>query len=99
MILTFPEDFIFGTSTAAAQIETAFDHDWKGVKARDGFVFNRTTDHELRFKEDAQLIASLSPGYRMGLQWSKLQRAPFSAFDNIARSISIARYHIFYSRY
>ncbi|MEK6781444.1 MAG: family 1 glycosylhydrolase [Bacteroidota bacterium] len=57
----FPNDFIFGTSTAAAQIETAFDHDWQGVKANDGNVFDRTTDHELRFKEDAEIFASLHP--------------------------------------
>ena len=72
----FPKDFLFGTSTAAAQIETAFDHDWQGFTARDGRVFERTTDHELRFEEDAKIIASLAPGYRMGLSWSKLQRGP-----------------------
>ncbi|MFN3841471.1 MAG: family 1 glycosylhydrolase [Cyclobacteriaceae bacterium] len=77
---TFPKQFIFGTSTAAAQIETAFEHDWEGVKARDGSVFQRTTDHELRFKEDAAIIASLAPGYRMSLQWSKLQREPLGKF-------------------
>lgn len=81
MTLSFPDDFIFGTSTAAAQIETAFEHDWQGVKSRDGFVFDRTTDHELRFKEDAAIIASLAPGYRMGLMWSRLQREPFGDFD------------------
>lgn len=77
----FPKDFIFGTSTAAAQIETAFEHDWQGVVAKDGYVFDRTTDHELRFAEDAELIASLAPYYRMGLLWSKLQRAPWATFD------------------
>ena len=73
----FPNDFMFGTSTAAAQIETAFEHDWQGVKANDGTIFDRTTDHELRFKEDAEIIASLAPYYRMGPMWSKLQREPF----------------------
>ena len=73
----FPNDFMFGTSTAAAQIETAFDHDWQGVKANDGTIFDRTTDHELRFKEDAEIIASLAPYYRMGPMWSKLQREPY----------------------
>lgn len=77
----FPKDFIFGTSTAAAQIETAFEHDWQGVKSRDGFLFDRTTDHEQRFKEDAAIIASLAPSYRMGLMWSKLQREPFGTLD------------------
>ncbi len=76
----FPNDFIFGTSTAATQIETAFEHDWQGVKSKDGFIFERTTDHELKFKEDAELIASIAPHYRMGLMWSKLQRAPLADF-------------------
>ncbi len=73
MKITFPEHF-FGTSTAAYQIETAFEHDWQGFKARDGYTFDRTTDHELRRKEDTQIIASLAPNYRMSLVWSKLQR-------------------------
>jgi beta-glucosidase len=79
MRLIFPDGFVFGTSTAAAQIETAFDHDWQGVKARNGSVFQRTTDHEKRFKEDAEIIASLAPNYRMSLMWSKLQRAPYDS--------------------
>jgi len=81
MQLTFPGDFVFGTSTAAAQIETAFEHDWHGFKSRDGNIFDRTTDHELRFVEDAALIASLAPSYRMGLMWSRLQQQPFGEFD------------------
>lgn len=81
MEYVFPKDFIFGTSTAAAQIETAFEHDWQGVTSKDGFIFDRTTDHELRFQQDAELIASLAPYYRMSLQWSKLQRQPYADFD------------------
>jgi beta-glucosidase len=81
MSQVFPKDFIFGTSTAAAQIETAFDHDWQGITSRDGHTFDRTTDHEKRFREDASIIASLAPGYRMGLMWSRLQRKPFENFD------------------
>lgn len=81
MQLVFPKDFIFGTSTASTQIETAFDHDWQGVVAKDGEVFDRTTDHELRFKDDAAIIASLAPHYRMSLMWSKLQRQPLAELD------------------
>ena len=84
MSYSFPPNFIFGTSTAAPQIETAVDHDWQGVVAKDGHVFQRTTDHELRFKEDAAIIASLAPGYRMSLLWSKLQPAPMAEFDTKA---------------
>jgi beta-glucosidase len=91
MKLVFPDHFFFGTSTAAAQIETAFDHDWQGIKAKDGFIFDRTTDHELRLKEDAAIIASLAPHYRMGLQWSKLQREPNAALDPTA----VAEYRSF----
>jgi len=81
MKLKFPETFQFGTSTSAYQIETAFQHDWSGVKARDGFIFNRTTDHEKRIGEDIAIIASLAPHYRMGLMWSKLQREPSGKLD------------------
>lgn len=80
MRLQFPEEFFFGTSTAAIQIETAFDHDWQGFKARDGFIFERTTDHEQRIDEDVNIIATLAPNYRMSLQWSKLQREPYAPF-------------------
>lgn len=78
MQLVFPKDFIFGTSTASTQIETAFEHDWQGVVAQDGTVFQRTTDHETRLAEDAEIIASLAPHYRMSLMWSKLQRQPLA---------------------
>lgn len=77
----FPNEFIWGTSTAAYQIETAFDHDWQGVRSRDGYVFDRTSDHELRRAEDAALIASIAPSYRMSLMWSRLQSAPFAPFN------------------
>jgi beta-glucosidase len=77
----FPAHFTFGTSTAAAQIETADGHDWQGVLARDGHRFERTTDHELRRQEDAGIIAGLAPAYRMGLSWSRLQRGPGQLFD------------------
>ncbi len=77
----FPPHFIFGTSTAAAQIETATDHDWQGLKARDGYIFERTTDHEIRHIQDAEIIASLAPGYRMGVSWNRLQRGPMEPLD------------------
>jgi beta-glucosidase len=91
MKLKFPKNFVFGTSTAAYQIETAFDHDWMGVRSRDGHVFERTTDHELRHVEDAAIIASLAPHYRMSLMWSKLQREPNAPFD----LATVAAYHTF----
>jgi beta-glucosidase len=85
MKLTFPENFRFGTSTAANQIETAFDHDWVGVRSRDGHVFEKTTDHEKRYDEDVLIISSLAPNYRMSLMWSRLQRGPQQKFHEETR--------------
>ena len=78
---TFPSDFIWGTSTAAAQIETAKGHPWKGVKALDGSLFERTIDHEKRRLEDAELIAPLGSVYRCGVDWSSLQKEAFAPFE------------------
>ncbi|MEX1239552.1 MAG: family 1 glycosylhydrolase [Cyclobacteriaceae bacterium] len=82
MKIKFPEDFIFGTSTSAYQIETAFEHDWVNVRSGDGNTFNRTTDHEKRLLEDVEIIASLAPHYRMSLMWSKLQRQPYARLNS-----------------
>jgi beta-glucosidase len=81
LTLHFPPSFIFGTSTSAYQVETAVEHDWQGLVAKDGFIFERMTDHEHRWKEDVEIISSLAPNYRMSLMWSRLQRAAFAAFD------------------
>ncbi|HYF69589.1 MAG TPA: family 1 glycosylhydrolase [Ohtaekwangia sp.] len=81
MKLTFPPYFEFGTSTAAYQIETGFEHDWCGVQSRDGYTFGCTTDHEKQYAGDVDIISSVAPNYRMSLMWSRLQRQPFGDFD------------------
>lgn len=77
----FPDSFIFGTSTSAYQIETAFNHDWQGTRSEDGHIFQDTTGHETRLDEDVTIISSLAPHYRMSLMWSKLQRSRYAPFD------------------
>ena len=72
----FSSNFFLGTSTAAAQVETAGAHPWRGLRALDGHVFERTTDHEQRRAEDAEYIARLGTVYRCGVDWSRLQAAP-----------------------
>src|SRR6187431_106227 len=84
MKLTFPDHFLFGTGTAACQVETAFEHDGKGHQSQDGYTLDRTTDHETRHVEDTEIIASLAPNYRMSLMWSRLQRGPLEKFDEEA---------------
>ena len=78
---TFPSNFFWGTSTAAAQVETATNHSWRGQKALDGYVFERTTDHELHRLEDADLIVRLGSIYRCGVDWGRLQSEPNAKFD------------------
>jgi len=84
MYLKFPDGFFWGTSTAAAQVETAGEHPWRGLRAKDGYVFERTTDHEKRRTEDAGFITRLGSIYRCGVDWSRLQTEPFAKFDKHA---------------
>lgn len=80
MLLSFPPDFFFGVSTAAAQIETAGDHTWRGLRALDGRLFERTTDHEQHRLADAERIARFGTIYRCGVDWSRLQPEPMAKF-------------------
>lgn len=81
MKLTFPDNFIWGTSTAAYQIETAGEHNWKGFKSTDGSIFDKCSQHELHREEDLEYICQVGKAYRMSHDWSKLQKAPFAEFD------------------
>ncbi|MEY3405752.1 MAG: hypothetical protein RL161_1182 [Bacteroidota bacterium] len=83
-MIEFPKEFVFGTSTAAAQIESAGGHEWVGLKAKDGSVFHNTTDHELLWKTDVEVIANLAPNYRMSLLWSRLQKCPYEPLNEQA---------------
>lgn len=76
----FPEYFFWGSSTAAAQVESAGNHPWRGFKALDGHVFLRTTNHEFQRAEDAEFIAKFGSVYRCGVDWSRLQTEPFGKF-------------------
>lgn len=79
--IIFPTDFFFGTSTASPQIETASEHQWKGIKAKDGSVFYRTTDHEKRRDEDLNYITMFGSVYRCSVDWAKLQLGPQQQFQ------------------
>lgn len=81
MKLNFPKNYIWGTSTAAYQIESAGDHDWKGVLSIDGTVFDKCSMHDHHRMEDLELICKLGNGYRMSCDWSKLQKAPYAPFE------------------
>lgn len=80
-MLAFPHTFFWGTSTAAAQVETAGNHPWRGKLSMDGHRFERTTDHEQHRESDAELIARFGTIYRCSVDWSRLQPSPMSKFD------------------
>ncbi|WEO77421.1 GH1 family beta-glucosidase [Cryobacterium sp. SO2] len=92
--LLFPESFVFGSATAAYQIEGAVDEDGRGVSIWDTFshtpgaVQNGDTgdvadDHYHRLDADLDLIADLGlDAYRFSIAWPRIQptgRGPVNA--------------------
>jgi beta-glucosidase/6-phospho-beta-glucosidase/beta-galactosidase len=83
-MITFPKDFVWGTSTSAYQIEGAWNQDGKGPSVWDAFctipgkIANGESgqvacDHYNRYKEDVQLMKSLGmKAYRFSVSWSRV---------------------------
>ncbi len=82
--LEFPDDFVWGTATAAYQIEGGWDADGKGRSIWDDFsqvpgnVLSGDTgevacDHYHRVEEDLDLMASLGlKAYRFSVAWPRV---------------------------
>ncbi|CAI5740434.1 unnamed protein product [Hyaloperonospora brassicae] len=82
--LRFPEGFMWGTATAAYQVEGAVSEDGRGDSIWDAFartpgnVHNNDTgdkavDHYHRYKEDVQLIKRMGlPAYRFSIAWPRI---------------------------
>jgi beta-galactosidase len=81
----FPKDFVWGSATAAIQVEGAASEDGKGPSQWDVFckknpekIFDVGTpevacDHYHRFKEDVQLMKQTGhTGYRMSIAWTRI---------------------------
>ncbi|MDI2132470.1 GH1 family beta-glucosidase [Yinghuangia seranimata] len=91
---SFPEDFLWGTATAAYQIEGAVREDGRGVstwdtfcaqpgRVRDGHTGETACDHYHRYREDVALMAELGlNAYRFSVAWTRIQadgRGPANA--------------------
>lgn len=80
----FPKGFLWGSASAAYQVEGAWDEDGKGVSVWDKFVripgktFKATTgdkavDHYHFYKEDVRLMAEMGlKTYRFSIAWTRI---------------------------
>lgn len=81
---SFPQNFLWGSASAAYQVEGAYVEDGKGLTNWDTFVripgktFKATTgdvavDHYHRYKEDVALMAEMGlKTYRFSIAWSRI---------------------------
>ena len=101
--ITFPDGFLWGTATAAHQIEGgnvnndwwAFEHDPESGCAE---PIGDACDSFHRYPEDIALVASLGLGvYRFSLEWSRIEPAEGefsrSALDHYRRVVGTCREH------
>ncbi|WP_050436020.1 glycoside hydrolase family 1 protein [Chondromyces crocatus] len=79
-VLEFPEHFLFGTATAATQIEGhCEDTDWAAFAREPGRIRGGDTpavacDHLHRFREDVAIQQQLGLGaHRLSLEWARLE--------------------------
>ncbi|NFI51946.1 glycoside hydrolase family 1 protein [Clostridium botulinum] len=76
----FPENFLWGGSTSAYQVEGAWNEDGKGVSVIDmcdhpeGTAdFKIASDHYHRFKEDVKLFSEMGlKAYRFSIAWTRI---------------------------
>lgn len=81
-MLKFPENFIWGTATAAAQVEGAAYEDGRGMSIWDAFTHRPdleldtpdvACDHYHRWREDVELMRKLGlKCYRFSFSWSRI---------------------------
>lgn len=75
----FPENFLWGASTSAYQVEGAWNEDGKGMSVQDLHEpeniadFKIASDHYHRWKEDVKLMAELGlKAYRFSIAWTRI---------------------------
>jgi beta-glucosidase len=87
--LKFPENFLWGAATSPTQVEGHVNNEWTDYVAADGGHCRVACDHYHRYAEDVDWMARLGVNaYRMGIEWSRLQAAPFAPLNQV----ELARY-------
>lgn len=93
--LVFPDGFLWGTATAAHQIEGGtLNNNWSRFEQRPGAIKNGDSarvacDHWNRYKEDFKILNKLNcSAYRMSIEWSRVVPSP-GKVDRTA----LERYH------
>jgi beta-glucosidase len=80
--LNFPENFLWGAATSPTQVEGHVVNEWTDYVAADGGHCRMACDHYHRYEEDVDWMAQLGVNaYRMGVEWSRLQSAPFAPLN------------------
>ena len=88
-MLRFPENFLWGTATSPTQVEGHIENEWTRFTAQDGGNCRVACDHYHRYPEDIGWMSQLGVNaYRFGLDWSRLQAAPFAPLNQT----ELARY-------
>ena len=81
-VLKFPDNFLWGTATSPTQVEGHVANEWTDYVAADGGHCRVACNHYHRYAEDVDWMAQLGVNaYRMGIEWSRLQAAPFAPLN------------------
>jgi beta-glucosidase len=81
-VLSFPPQFLWGTATSPTQVEGHITNEWTHHVARDGRTCHPACDSYHRYPEDVEWLVRLGvKAYRMGIEWSRLQAAPFAPLN------------------
>lgn len=81
-VLKFPPQFLWGTATSPTQVEGHIQNEWTNHVARDGRTCHPACDSYHRYPEDIEWMVRLGvKAYRMGIEWSRLQSAPFAPLN------------------
>jgi beta-glucosidase len=87
--LKFPPGFLWGTATSPTQVEGHIENEWSNFTAQDGSNCRIACDHYHRYPEDIAWMQKLGTNaYRFGIEWSRLQSAPFAPLNQT----ELARY-------